>query len=520
MIKSPDLQKKKINKSFIFASLCILAFFTVLSYLFPFSHDDWAWGSHIGLERLSTFFDNYNGRYFGNFLILAISRSRILKTVLMGISYFLTCYVCYKYPSEKKTSSLLFAVVIFLFMAPSIFAQAVVWASGYSNYVPSALLSVAYILIIKNITGNETPKYHKLTFIATFIIGFVAAPFMENITLFNIALGFAVILYTAFKFRKVYAAHISFLVGAIIGAVWMFTNSVYLSIFSHNDGYRDVPKSFEETFDTIIKNGRTICNYTFINNVGLCIITAILLLILTAYYVHKPENKKCNKTIAIGSMAVNLIFTAISYSLSTGKVAKLLVSKLGIANYNYIMIILTGIYYLSIVALIFICVDKGKRFRMLLPLYCVPVSVAPLLVINPIGPRCFFISYLLTMVFMVDLYCYITAAIKPTSTHENVISIVFAFIFFIQAIFYGCIYYTIYSADTFRNEFAQLQNANGEKQIIISKLPDAKRVWNGTPPNETFEYRYKVFYGIDEDADIVILNDAEFNKYYKEYTNK
>ena len=517
MTKLTGLKDKKIDKAFLFASFCILVFFTFMSYIFPYSGDDWAWGSQTGIDRLNTFFDNYNGRYFGNFLILAISRSRILKTIVMGISYYLTCYVCYKYPSEKKTSSLLFSVVIFLFMAPSIFAQAVVWASGYSNYVPSALLSVAYILIVKNITGNEIPKYPKYMFIVTFFIGFAAAPFMENVTLFNIALGVAVIFYTALKFKKAYAAHISFLLGAIIGAVWMFTNSVYLSIFNHNDEYRDVPKTMHETISTCITNCRVICNWTFINNVGLCILISLLLLILTVCYLSKAKDKKIKKAGAITSLVINILFTASAYAISTGKIAPVLTRILGIKYYNYLMIALTGIFFLSIVASILLCVEKGKRFRMLLPLYCVPVSVAPLLVINPIGPRCFFISYLLTMVFMVDLFSYVSSEIKSDSLGEKIISSAFALIFFIQAVSYLCIFVPIYKADTRRNEFAQLQSANGEEEIVIKKLPDASRVWTGTPHNDLFEYRYKAFYGLNEEAELVIVNDKEFNEFYDNY---
>ena len=76
--------------------------FTVLAAMFPYTGDDWAWGSQIGMDRLHTFFDNYNGRYFGNFLILAISRSKALKVVLMALSYYICCYLCYKYTPTKR----------------------------------------------------------------------------------------------------------------------------------------------------------------------------------------------------------------------------------------------------------------------------------------------------------------------------------------------------------------------------------------------------------------------------------
>lgn len=41
---------------FLIAALC---------WLFPYTGDDWAWGSQIGIERLKSGFANYNGRYVG-----------------------------------------------------------------------------------------------------------------------------------------------------------------------------------------------------------------------------------------------------------------------------------------------------------------------------------------------------------------------------------------------------------------------------------------------------------------------
>ncbi len=46
---------------FLYAGALLV--FAYLKYLFPYSGDDWAWGSVEGLERLSTFFQGYNGRY-------------------------------------------------------------------------------------------------------------------------------------------------------------------------------------------------------------------------------------------------------------------------------------------------------------------------------------------------------------------------------------------------------------------------------------------------------------------------
>lgn len=51
---------KNTNKKTVAFSATLFVVFSVLIYLFPFSEDDWAWGSQIGLDRLANNFDNYN----------------------------------------------------------------------------------------------------------------------------------------------------------------------------------------------------------------------------------------------------------------------------------------------------------------------------------------------------------------------------------------------------------------------------------------------------------------------------
>ena len=50
--------------------------------MLPYSGDDWDWGLSIGLRHLLT--ADINSRYFGNLIIVLMSRSPLLKTLIMG----------------------------------------------------------------------------------------------------------------------------------------------------------------------------------------------------------------------------------------------------------------------------------------------------------------------------------------------------------------------------------------------------------------------------------------------------
>ena len=49
--------KKYIN---IILVVVLFFFFSIIGYLVPYTNDDWAWGSYIGIDRLNNFFSNYN----------------------------------------------------------------------------------------------------------------------------------------------------------------------------------------------------------------------------------------------------------------------------------------------------------------------------------------------------------------------------------------------------------------------------------------------------------------------------
>ena len=507
---------KGIFSPFTIICGCSILFFGLLAFLFPYTGDDWAWGSIMGIQRLDIFFDNYNGRYLGNFLVLAITRSKALKVVLMALSYFLSCWLCYKYSPNKKNATLLFAIFMFFLMPRPIFLQSVVWASGYANYVPSALLSVGYILIIRNITGQEAPKYPKFLFIATLVMGFCGAPFMENIALFNICLGVAVIGYCLIKFKKIYLTHFTFLLGAIGGAVWMFSNTAYRSVATGEDTYRTAATGMEKILEQAEINIKLICNNLVIENFVICIVVTILLSLLVADLCKKSQSTS-KKYVAISMLVINIVFLFLVVCKKL-KTASYYTCTYSFKFFDTLWFPIVATCTLGITALIIVllCVRKHERFAILLPLYCIPVVVAPLLIVTPIGPRCFYISYLLTMVFAAGIFGYLTEDMERGSFRMKSLCGSLLIALLLQAIFYTAVFIPIYKYDTKRNEFAKIQSENQEETIVVCYLPNIGYVWCSSPAKEPWPTRYKLFHEL-ENVPITVVSPEKMDEYYEEY---
>lgn len=152
----------------------------VLCYLFPYTGDDWAWGSQIGIDRLNQWFENYNGRYVGNLIVLVMTRSNLLKAVIMSVG--LTGIVALSEYIFKKKWAFYVSCVALVLMPKLILKQAVVWTAGYANYVTSLFLTLLFIAYVIPVFQSEMPKRKLWHCLPLFVLGVINTLIVEHLT--------------------------------------------------------------------------------------------------------------------------------------------------------------------------------------------------------------------------------------------------------------------------------------------------------------------------------------------------
>lgn len=95
------IKSRKLNTALIIFVLAFVFLF-FLCYLFPYTGDDWGWGSEPGIQRLNNHFRDLNGRYLGNLAVIALTRSNLLKTTVMSATLFITSLFSYRIAGEKR----------------------------------------------------------------------------------------------------------------------------------------------------------------------------------------------------------------------------------------------------------------------------------------------------------------------------------------------------------------------------------------------------------------------------------
>ena len=65
--------------------LVTFLFFSLLSLTLIFSIDDFAWGTSLGFKGFFRNFEDYNGRYIGNYVVLLITRYPVIRMLIYGV---------------------------------------------------------------------------------------------------------------------------------------------------------------------------------------------------------------------------------------------------------------------------------------------------------------------------------------------------------------------------------------------------------------------------------------------------
>jgi len=465
--------------------------YAALAWLFPYTGDDWSWGSSIGLERLNIFFKDYNGRYAGNLLVLALTRSKLLDALVMAASFLLVCLLSYGYTDEKSQASLLLAACLYLLMPKEMWAQAAVWTAGFTNYVPSALIAVTFLVSVREITGRElsSRKDPLGRSVGMFALAFVGALFVENITVFQICFAVAVIVWTFLKFRTYRKAHFGFLLGSVTGAIVMFANGAYDRIAQGEDYYRHMPVGLRDTVYFALDQARMILKYILSDNLWFCVIVSVLLLMLA---VRSLKNGKKWTVLMAAFHVGSLLLLWQEESTTAAIVSRFALPKLIL---HTIPLVAPLLYVFSLLVMVLCFVESGRRFRMLLPFYCAVVSLGPLLVVDPIGPRCVFVGYFFMMVFTVDLFGYVR---RQLGLEEKCFGRILGLTVAAQLLFCFWIHYPVYYYDGLRLDYLRQQEAEGKQQVLMCDLPNSDYLWTPTPGGESWINKYKLFYGLEE----------------------
>ena len=303
--------KFSINLRFLVVYSVSFLLLTFFYYCIPLTIDDYFWGGESGINLLKNFFNDYNGRYLGNFLVIVLTRFKYLRVTIMPAIVILLCdQISFFIKKRRSITYFIISLIAFFSLAfvprIKIFAQTLAWISGFSNYVTVTLLFVIYLNIMdRDIRNWEKNRYKKKEYFIALLLGFSSCLFLENITLTCLFIGVLVNMYFWLVRKCINKRHLFYSFGTILGTVLMFSNSSYYKML--NGSYSDGRVSgFRQIgIFQIDINSRLLFMIIIV-----CV--ALLLIALLPIFVTKNKNKRIELYFILMLIAIStvpLLFT-------------------------------------------------------------------------------------------------------------------------------------------------------------------------------------------------------------------
>lgn len=465
--------RNKINIVIIIFILMIIS----LMYMFPLLHDDLLHGS-IGLGF--NFMPHVNGRYLGNFFGIILAYSLYYRVIIKSLVIILTIYISKKLLNINNNIYILIFIILFMFMPKEMFRETFPFTAGFANYV---IPIVGVLFIMHCHINNHFQKYNNYFIIIFILLGIFNSLFVEHITIFNFLLSIYLIIYEYIKNKRINYITLSYFIGSLIGTIIMFTNPTYLVTLTGNDEYR----SFS-TFKEMLIKPWAILRAAFFHNK---IINFTLIYLMTKVYIKKIKDQNLiAKSLIIflwlfGIYSLIKIFNADWFFLT---------------NYmKHFETLITFIFFVAIGYILYKSdiLKKTEKYRLIFYIITMVIILAPLVIVSPLGPRCYIMVYIMMIIFIIDL-------LKISEVNEiikiNSLSNILIILASLQIVFYLSIYGTIYYKNIERLKKIN-QDIGSENSIIeISDLPYSNYLHMGNVCTEYSELVFREYYMIPKDT--------------------
>lgn len=487
--------KNKNNRVRWFIYFAFFMLFLYLGWKVPYCHDEWKWGLHERLELMKNGFDNYNGRWIGNILIIVITRVKILKPILIAVSmiaivWLMETDVRRKHIFEKdRCDPLPLLAIIFLLLAvpASLYGQSYGWPAAFVNYEVSVPFFLIYFIWTNELYRNKVEKYSWFQSLIIIPVGICTQLFSENITIITVAYAIWMIVYTVIKYRKVYLLEINYLCSVIAGAIIMFSNSSYWNAASHNGknyktidtGVRAILKRFVTQMwpDLMLNNWVLIVAITALM-VALIIksgkrnfITIEMFLVFVGYSVFSVFYRVCADLTFDGNEVINGI----------------------------IITILSILFLLNVLVCVWMFVDKEEKVEICITYMGAFAFAAPLVAADPIGVRCFYVSYVFQALVIAKLLQYF---LKDKEVDLFYPVLVLAVVTCIIGIMYIRIFMIIGKYDDYRAELIKKAKEEDAKELVLPIIPFDEYTGFTEPIGDIWLVKFKEFYHIPEDVTV------------------
>lgn len=392
---------------------------------------------------------------------------------------------------------LVFLVIALIFSAPkALLRQSIVWTSGFSNYAVSIALFLLCVVWIKYslVEESEEKSRHKVLYaLLTLVFGYLGAMIIEHITIMQVLLSAVPALLTWRKQKRPNVVCCAWFIGSALGALTMFSNGNYAMIAGGQDHLRTVASGGKEVFFRCWNNYfDVIAKQMILDNV---ILELLLAGVVTCLVMGRHDWLKRDRRQIIVRVSLMIVDLAVFYgtitrlnpmwdrSLGRGKCLD------GFVN--------AALWCALLVFTFYAVLEKVRRNRMIYLLSGIAFANGSLLLVTPIGPRCFFATYIMTIWYCLECLAMVRADEGTKRYILQIAAMITVFVFFMNFEIYG----HVYVEDKERLNMIRQACEDGKSAVTIPGFSYEDYV-HYSDLHDVWSERYKMFYGIPMEIEI------------------
>lgn len=499
------MELKRIKKVFrnpvVYLYFGLFFCFAYFAHQLPYCHDEWRWGIASAIDNLKHGFSGYNGRYLGNLLSIAVTRSEAVKILTIAVGMLLVIWLATKVLDGVKRVDrfFVFGVTTFLFLAipRGIFQQSYAWIAAFVNFVPPVILIFVFFSCIQNVFSDEEIHYSRLSTVLVVPLGIATQLFSEHTTVYVVLLSIFILVYVYIKRKRIYLYHVLYFVSSVAGAILMFSNSAYRHAAANTDGYKSLGNKPGESFLYTIGETyvRDLSDMLFLHNwlINLIIISLCLFLIL-------KNREKLSRRLRAAANGSAVILSM--YGVYT--VCKLVYPEWRILSSRVLNALVNALFplafFVAVCFVVFVFVpDKNRKAKLLTLFVSAPAMAAPLLVARPFGTRCLYASYTMFLLFALQMIIYF---INDYHIDVRKANLLVWSVLLMLLVYYYSIFSDIGQVNRQRIQMINDSVKTGATEIVLPTIPYSSYTWRTIPENDQWMANFKEFYHIPQSTEV------------------
>lgn len=471
-----------------------------IAWRVPYAHDDWDWGLPQGLRWWLS--GEMNNRYCGSFFVIMMTRSQVIKTLVMGITMFALPVMAARiaadrYPEHRFPLAVLGCAAL-MAMPLGSWRQTYGWVSAFANFVVAGVWILALIALIqldlkRNGRGKAIP-------IAVFPLALTAQLFVENVT---VVLTAAALVFAVWAWRTGRNRPVAFSVfgGAIIGLVLMLYNPLYSDLLSTGTAVNGVRRLIFPLDAGLAKIVAAVLERFFcliLPDLFECYPVLWALVCAGGMWRALRAGRPWPVVMIAGlfSSAVLLACYCAMYNTSQGLESPQLLTVVCVA----------GPVMVCILLLLVLISDPDRHIRLygLGLLAAVIALAAPFAVLWERGPRCCFPSAVLLLLMGLLLLHDFPWNISFTTVAVLLLGV--------TVVFHMKVYQVIGACSALREQLLQEAVEQGSSSVILPTEDwDYFYFWVRNPSSEPRAASFRAFYGLPEDLELLFLQPGTFD---------